>query len=152
MTERGHRRAGSGREGSAADRWPATAQRRPRASQHRIRRVHVRLSEQEFTAIAHAARSLGRTPAGFAAEAALAAACDEPLPRPDLAREALLELMAARAQLRRYGNNLNQAARILNAGGAPPEWLRNAIALTDRVVHSVDRAVQDLFDPASRRE
>ena len=59
--------------------------------------------------------------------------------------------MATRAQLRRYGNNLNQAARILNAGGDPPEWLKNAIALTDRVVHNIDQAVQDLLDPPSGR-
>ena len=38
--------------------------------------------------------------------------------------------MAIRAQLRRYGNNLNQAARILHAGGDPPEWLSGAITLT----------------------
>jgi hypothetical protein len=109
-----------------------------------MRRVHVRLSEQEFTAIAHAARSLGRTPAGFAADAALAAARDEPLPRPDSTRDALLELMAARAQLRRYGNNVNQAARVLNAGGDPPEWLQAAVAIANRVVEQIDKAVAGL--------
>ena len=58
--------------------------------------------------------------------------------------------MAGRTQLRRYGNNLNQAARILNAGGDPPEWLKNAIALTDRVVHGIDCVVQELLGPAHR--
>jgi hypothetical protein len=62
-------------------------------------------------------------------------------------RDVVIELMAARAQLRRYGNNLNQAARALNAGGDPPEWLKSAIALTDRVVHSIDKAVQEVLDP-----
>ena len=56
------------------------------------------------------------------------------------------ELIATRAQLRRYGNNLNQAARILNAGGDPPEWLQSAIALTDRVVQNIDQAIQDLLE------
>ena len=32
----------------------------------------------------------------------------------------------------------------------PTEWLKNAIALTDRVVHGIDRAVQDLARPAAR--
>jgi hypothetical protein len=53
--------------------------------------------------------------------------------------------------LRRYGINLNQVARILNAGGDAPEWLRNAIASTDRVVESIDQAVQDLLDPPRGR-
>jgi hypothetical protein len=66
-------------------------------------------------------------------------------------RRVVLELLASRAQLRRYGNNLNQAARILNAGGDPPEWLQNAIALTDRVVHSIDRAVEEVLDPPRGR-
>ena len=60
--------------------------------------------------------------------------------------EAVQELMATRAQLRSSGNNINQAARILNADRVPG-WLRDAIALTDRVVHSIDRAVQDPLDP-----
>ena len=54
--------------------------------------------------------------------------------------------MQARAQLRRYGNNINQAARVLNAGGQPPEWLAHAVALTNRVVGDIDEAVQDLLD------
>lgn len=57
-----------------------------------------------------------------------------------------MELMQARAQLRRYGNNINHAARVLNAGGQPPEWLAQAIALTNRVVENIDRAVQGLLD------
>ena len=63
-----------------------------------------------------------------------------------------MELMAARAQLRRYGNNLNQAARILNAGGDPPAWLQTAIAMTGRVVHNIDRAVQDLLNQPRARQ
>ena len=57
-------------------------------------------------------------------------------------REALLELMAARAQLRRYGDNVNQAARALNAGAEPPEWLEYAVGLTDRVVTTIDGAAR----------
>ncbi len=56
--------------------------------------------------------------------------------------------MTTRAQLRRYGNNLNQAARILNAGGDPPEWLKNAIALTDRVVQRIDERRPEPARPA----
>lgn len=53
----------------------------------------------------------------------------------------VLEPMGARAQLRRYGNNLNQAARSVTARSrAPTEWLEHAIGLTDRVVSTIDKA------------
>lgn len=55
---------------------------------------------------------------------------------------------ARRSAASRY---LNQAARALSAGGDPPEWLKNTIAVTDRVVHRIDRAVQDLLDPPRDR-
>ena len=52
--------------------------------------------------------------------------------------------MASRAQLRRYGNNVNQAVRALNAGAEPPEWLASAIDLANRVVGTIDGNVQVL--------
>ncbi len=129
------------------------AQGRDRDHRHprRARLVRVRLGEDEYAVVAAAARASGLTPTGYAAEAALAAArhAGEQTSRVDV--EAVRELMTTRAQLRRYGNNLNQAARILNAGGDPPEWLESAIALTDRVVHSIDKAVQDVLDPPPGR-
>ena len=38
-------------------------------------------------------------------------------------REALLEVMAARTQVRRFGSNVNQAVRALNSTGEAPDWL-----------------------------
>lgn len=128
------------------------AQGRDRDHRHprRPRLVRVRLGEDEYDDVAAAARASALTPTGFAAEAALAAARQaRQIPGADA--EAVQELMATRAQLRRFGNNINQAARILNAGGDPPEWLRDAIARTDRVVHRIDKAVQDLLDPPRGR-
>ena len=81
-----------------------------------------------------------------AASASLAAAAGRPAPDDRQTERLMAELMATRAQLRRYGNNVNQIARTLNAGAEPPEWLTSAIALTDRVVHNIDRAVQDLLE------
>jgi len=112
----------------------------------RERRINVRLDAVEYTDVLAAAKRSGLTPSGFTAEVALAAARRAgQMPRDDV--EAVRELMATRAQLRRYGNNLNQAARMLNAGGGPPEWLESAIALTDRVVQRIDKAVQEVLDP-----
>jgi hypothetical protein len=129
---------------------PPESRDRPHRTPRRVHQVYVRCSQVEYDAIRAAAISAGLTPGGYAAEAALAAArASTPVTGPE--REVLLELMTTRAQLRRYGNNLNQAARILNAGGDPPEWLRNAVALTDRVVQRIDQAVQDLLDPPRGR-
>jgi uncharacterized protein (DUF1778 family) len=117
----------------------------------RERRINVRLDAVEYTDVLAAAQRSGLTPSGFTAEVTLAAARRAVQPSPRIDVETVRELMATRAQLRRYGNNLNQAARILNAGGDPPEWLRSAIALTDRVVHRIDGAVQDLLDAPRER-
>jgi hypothetical protein len=111
----------------------------------------LRYDDAEYDVVASAASRAGMTPTGYAAHVALDGARDTNARTPDANREVLLELMACRSQLRRYGNNLNQAARILNAGGDAPEWLKAAIALTDRVVHNIDRAVQDLLDPPRGR-
>ncbi|HYO19195.1 MAG TPA: hypothetical protein VES02_11090 [Dermatophilaceae bacterium] len=45
---------------------------------------------------------------------------------PQPLRDVLAELLATRAQVRRFGVNVNQAVRELNATGTPPEWLQNA--------------------------
>jgi hypothetical protein len=111
----------------------------------------LRYDDAEYDAVTSAAYRAGMTPTGYAAHVALNAARDAATCTPDADRDALLELMACRTQLRRYGNNLNQAARVLNAGGDAPEWLQSAVALTDRVVHRIDQAVQDLLDPPTGR-
>jgi hypothetical protein len=48
--------------------------------------------------------------------------------------------MAARTQVRRFGTNVNQAVRELNATGQVPEWLDRAVALTSRAVEQLDVA------------
>lgn len=105
-------------------------------------RLTLPYSAAEYADIRDAAQAAGVTATSYAADAAIATARGRAGDVNGMDRQVMLELLATRAQLRRYGNNLNQAARILNAGGDPPEWLRNAIALTDRVVQRVDRAVQ----------
>jgi hypothetical protein len=48
--------------------------------------------------------------------------------------------MAARAQVRRFGSNVNQAVRTLHATGEPPEWLDRAVALAAKAVAELDEA------------
>jgi hypothetical protein len=93
---------------------------------------------REFTAVRAAATAAGLTPTGYVADAALAAASGHTPPMAEPMREVLLELMAARAQVRRFGVNVNQAVRELNSTGTAPEWLANAVALTNRAVTRLD--------------
>lgn len=110
----------------------------------RRHRLFLRLAEDEYTDIATAARRAGLTPTGYAAEAAIAAARGTQPPRPEPWREALAELLAARAQMRRFGNNVNQAVRALNTTGEPPEALVRAVTVTARAVEELDRAATEL--------
>jgi hypothetical protein len=103
----------------------------------------LRYDDDEFDVVASAALRAGMTPTGYAAQAALSVARDAPVST-DRDRDVLAELMACRAQLRRYGNNLNQAARVLNASGEAPEWITNAVKITNDVVDRIDAAVTDL--------
>jgi hypothetical protein len=106
----------------------------------RSRRVSLRLDEVEHAAIAAAAQRTGLTPAGYAAEVALAHALGLRPPEEDSLRQVLLELMQARMQVRRYAVNVNQAVRELNATGTSPRWLAQAVAMTTRAVARLDAA------------
>jgi hypothetical protein len=110
----------------------------------RARQVKLRYSEDEFAVVQAAARRSGLTPSGFAAEAAIAAARGAEPPAGEPWREALAEVMAARAQVRRFGTNVNQAVRALNATGEPPEWLDRAVAIANRAVERLDDAAAQL--------
>jgi uncharacterized protein (DUF1778 family) len=111
---------------------------RSHAVPRRPRPIFVRFSEEEYAAIAAAAAGVGLTPSGYVAETAVAAALGRSSAAGLADRDAIRALMAARAQLRRYGNNVNQAVRAMNAGAALPPWLRQAVALADRVVVRID--------------
>jgi hypothetical protein len=110
--------------------------------------VQVRFGEEEFAAIELAAGRAGLTPTGYVgavAAVALAAARGTVPPAPSQSREALTELMAARAQVRRFGGNVNQAVAALNSTAEAPEWLAQAVELTARAVRQVDAAAEALM-------
>jgi hypothetical protein len=119
----------------------------------RSRQVKLRLSEREFADLAEAGVRAGLTPSGYAAEAALAAARAEPPPALEPWRRALSEVIAARTQVRRFGTNVNQAVRVLNTTGEPPEWLDAAVITATRAVESLDTAAVGLAArlPRTRR-
>jgi len=106
--------------------------------------VKLRYTEAEYADLAAAARRSGLTPSGYAAEAALAAARGSEPPRAEPWREALAEVIDARAQVRRFAGNVNQAVRALNATGEAPDWLDRAVAMTTRAVEQLDAAATTL--------
>jgi hypothetical protein len=111
----------------------------------RQRAVQVRFSEEEFAAIELAAGRAGLTPTGYVGAVTLAAARGTATPAPARTQQALAELIAARAQVRRFGGNVNQAVAALNSTGEAPDWLSEAVALTARAVRRVDAAAEQLM-------
>nr|WP_218566463.1 DUF1778 domain-containing protein [Vallicoccus soli] len=110
-----------------------------------------RFSNDEYALLAEAARAAGLTLTGYVAEAALAAARGVHAPSTLPLREALVELMAARTQVRKFGTNVNQAVRELNSLGQAPEWLPQAVRLTSQAVSRLEAAAGVVAD-ASRAE
>jgi len=121
--------------------------------------VKVLYSDQERETVALAAEAAGLRPSSYVAAAALrmaqsvvaapedmgqdAAVTVRPLlagPSAGEDREVLAELIQARLALRRYGVNVNQAARILNSDGDAPGWLEQAVAGGNRAVARLDAA------------
>jgi Bacterial mobilisation protein (MobC) len=141
-TATGHHMAGQPDTATAArrSRRRTTGRDRRHVTPGRPRQVKIRYTDDEYATLADAARLAGLTPTGYAADAALAAAADASPPSTAPWRLALAELMAARGQVRRFGNNVNQAARALNALGEAPEWLDRAVAVTERAVARIDDA------------
>ena len=119
-------------------------QDRQHAFPRRSRSLFLRCTDAEYDDIAEAATRSGLTPTGFAAEAAIAAARGTRLPAAEPWREALAEVIAARAQVRRFGTNVNQAVRALNATGEAPDWLDHAVAVANRAVEQLDEAAAQL--------
>jgi len=96
------------------------ARQRERAATKRTKQLQLRLSEGEHAAITEAARASGMSRGAWAA-ATVQASIDrhrDPLESVEL-RAALGELVEARAELARVGNNLNQLARRANEGTPP---------------------------------
>ena len=104
----------------------------------RPHQIKLRVSNDEYAAIAGAARNAGLTPSGYAAETALAAAAGADPPSSAGWRTALAELIEACTQVRRIGTNINQVAKIMNADGEQPVWLEHALAVTERAFNRLD--------------
>ncbi len=135
----------TGAESPADEAAAVVARHRDHRFPRRSRQVMARLDAEEFAAIELAAGRAGLTPTGYVGAVALVVARGTAPPSPSQTREVLAELMAARAQVRRFGGNVNQAVAALHATGEPPEWLAQAVAVTARAVRRVDAAAEQLM-------
>ncbi|MEV6477498.1 MobC family plasmid mobilization relaxosome protein [Streptomyces sp. NPDC051657] len=122
--------------------------RRTRNPSERTRKTTTRLSDSEKAEIAAAARQRGITVARFLAGAGLAAARGSTALHANERRDtAIDELAALRTALARIGNNINQIAYVLNAGGQPrPGELDHALSTLLRLLARVDDAANNLVD------
>ena len=145
--------AGYGPEGGHAPRAAPTRtrpQRRTRTRQNKQRTaVSVRLSSTERTQVKAAADHTGASLAKFMAQASLAAAHDINRVAANLLdlRGTIRELIAARSDLARIGNNINQIARAINSGG-DPIGAEAALADVRRVAGRLETAAQTLAERA----
>lgn len=100
--------------------------------------MKLTLNEREHDLLRAGAAVTGLTPAGFATEAALAAARKATPPTGSPFRDLLAELIQDRKQVQRIGTNLNQAVAKLHATGADPGNLPNYAEACLRTVRRLE--------------
>ncbi len=123
---------------------PRATSRRRRLRQSVPRRTctSLRFSEAEWTAVQEAANAADLAPGGYAAAATLAAA-NSANPTAAVAdyRRGVQELMESNRQIAAVGNNLNQVAHYLNAGGQPAAELHQLLSRIEDALGHIDDAV-----------
>ncbi|WP_405361855.1 MobC family plasmid mobilization relaxosome protein [Kitasatospora sp. NBC_00085] len=118
------------------------ARRRSRQSVPRTNRVCPRFSDAEWTLLQQAAQQAELAPGGYTAAAVIAAATsNDPTAAVADYRRGIQELMESNRQLGAVGNNLNQLAHYVNAGGQPGTGLRQLLARLGASIDAVDEAV-----------
>jgi hypothetical protein len=117
------------------------ARRRWMAGRRRVR-LYQCYSPGETAELAAAARGAGMAVAAFIARSALRAARAAAVPGAGSAgweqREALAEFVRTSAQLRRAGNNLNQAVARLHSTGQADQDLAGYAAVVARIAGRLD--------------
>ncbi|RAJ44763.1 mobilization protein MobC [Kitasatospora sp. SolWspMP-SS2h] len=120
----------------------AATRRRLRQPVARTNRVCPRFSDPEWSLLQYAARQSGHAPGGYAAAATLAAAASsDPTAAVADYRRGIQELMESNRQLGGIGNNLNQVAHFLNAGGQVTTDLHQLLRRVEASIAAVDDAV-----------
>ncbi|MET9206805.1 plasmid mobilization relaxosome protein MobC [Streptomyces bacillaris] len=112
----------------------------------RDKRVNLAYNEDEFRLISQAASRDGLAPSAWAADAAMGVARMILVPTPTESAEVVAELIEARHQLSRVGNNANQIAKALNSDGSVTDaQLAAVLAAVEKAVRRVDEATLQLM-------
>ncbi|MFE2426455.1 plasmid mobilization relaxosome protein MobC, partial [Streptomyces sp. NPDC059373] len=151
------RHQGAPQAGPTSEPEPAFPDRRPRRRPYQPKQrkdsITARYTPQEKAEVTAAAKAANVFPAGFLADAGLAAARGH-LPAfraNDQLDQAIDELAALRTQISRVGNNINQIARVYNTDGQPrPGELHQALAHLVRTLTRIDDAAHDLVHKRTR--
>lgn len=134
---------------------PPSGRRRQRDRRPRPHRMAVKLNDDELVELRAAAAAAGKAPGAYVAESALAVARGQLRPLPSSWRGALWELLAARRDMAKLGNLVNQVARVGNATGQLPEHTDRVFALVRRrlipMVDDLSSTVDSLIDREDRR-
>ncbi|MFF4340540.1 MobC family plasmid mobilization relaxosome protein [Kitasatospora sp. NPDC001540] len=126
---------------STAEAVRATTRRRRRQPVVRTNRVCPRFSDPEWSLLQHAARQASLAPGGYTAAVLAAAASSDPNAAVADYRRGIQELMESNRQLAGIGNNLNQAAHFLDAGGQVAADLRQLLQRIEASISAVDDAI-----------
>jgi len=128
------RHGGTGRQGH----------RRRRHKGGRSRGVRVSLTEAEYAAVRAAAAQQQMAVAAYAGQVLVAVAERTDPPEWTPLRELLGQLLRASAQVRRIGNNLNQAVTALHALGYPTEALQGYARVASATVENLDDLAEEI--------
>lgn len=122
---------------------------RKRKPRQRDRVRSVRLSPEELALIQRAAAAAGMKVAGFIAAAAVSASAFTTRDAATAAlidhRAAVREVVAARNELNRVGNNVNQIAKALNSGSETVS-AETALAAVTRIAARLEKATFTLLE------
>ncbi|MFI0901902.1 plasmid mobilization relaxosome protein MobC [Streptomyces sp. NPDC020983] len=132
---------------AADDRGRAPVRRRERETGgRRTKRFLVSYSESELTIVREAAARDNQALAAWVAGAALDVATEKVVPVSADARDVVADLIQARNQVSRIGNNVNQIARTLNAEGEVTAAQITAVLDTAlRAIQRMDEATRQVM-------
>ncbi|MFI9214324.1 plasmid mobilization relaxosome protein MobC [Streptomyces sp. NPDC053253] len=103
-------------------------------------------NDDELSIVRMAADRDNQAVAAWVGTAALNVATEKVVPVSADSRDVVAELILARQQAARIGNNVNQAARVLNAGGTVTGAQLDALsAAAERVIRRLDEATRQVM-------
>ncbi|MFD8415454.1 plasmid mobilization relaxosome protein MobC [Streptomyces sp. NPDC059650] len=103
-------------------------------------------NDDELSIVREAANRDNQAVAAWVGSAALSVAAEKVVPVSADSRDVVAELIRARQQAARIGNNVNQMARTLNAGGTVTGAQLDALsAAAERAIRRLDEATRQVM-------